>query len=88
MPEKPANFDEVDFGGTMPQTLEKLYGDNVVLKNKAKQLFTEAIADAVQKVLSDEVFRGGIIEKGKKNVEKFSWERCSRGIIGLLRKEK
>ena len=48
----------------------------------------EAIADAVQKVLSDEVFRGGIIEKGKKNVEKFSWERCSRGIIGLLRKEK
>lgn len=41
LPEKPANFDEVDFGGTMPQTLEKLYGNNIELKNKAKQLFID-----------------------------------------------
>jgi len=47
---------------------------------------TNAIAEAVYKLISDEGYKNGIIEKGLKNIERFSWEKCAREISGLLLK--
>ncbi|MBP5993959.1 MAG: glycosyltransferase family 4 protein [Candidatus Moranbacteria bacterium] len=48
-------------------------------------LNAESIALGVQKLLSDRSFRDGIIEKGKRNVELFSWKKCAQAIATLLR---
>lgn len=44
----------------------------------------EDIAEKAWKLLSDSDFRGSIMEKGRKNVEKFSWEKCAHSIAILL----
>jgi len=46
----------------------------------ADPLSAESIAEEIQRVLSDDVFRSGIIEKGSENVKRFSWESCSDQI--------
>lgn len=44
----------------------------------------EDMADAVYKIISDESFKKDLIEKGLKNVQRFSWEKCAREIAKLL----
>jgi glycosyltransferase involved in cell wall biosynthesis len=46
----------------------------------------EQIADAVYKIITDEAFREDIIEKGYKNAERFSWEKCANEIAKILTK--
>jgi glycosyltransferase involved in cell wall biosynthesis len=48
-------------------------------------LSAESIAEGIQKLLSDQAFRDGIIRKGLENVKRFSWYRCADGIAGLLK---
>jgi glycosyltransferase involved in cell wall biosynthesis len=43
-------------------------------------LQAEGIAAGIQKLLSDEVFRSGIIEKATHNVSRYSWARCAENI--------
>lgn len=47
-------------------------------------LSAESIAESIQKLLSDQVFRDGILGRGKRNVERFSWEKCAQAIAALL----
>lgn len=47
----------------------------------------ESIAEQVQKVLSDQVFRDGILERARENVGRFSWKTCAESIAGLLRSD-
>ncbi len=52
----------------------------------ADPLSAESIAEAIQKLLSDEAFRDDIIRKGLENVKRFSWHGCAGEIASLLRK--
>jgi len=44
----------------------------------------EEIADAIYKLISDENLKNAIIEKGKKNVTRFSWDKCAKEIVKIL----
>ncbi len=44
----------------------------------------QEIADAMNKVFSDNDLRNKMIEKGLENVEKFSWEKCARETVDVL----
>jgi glycosyltransferase involved in cell wall biosynthesis len=46
---------------------------------------TDAIAEMVNRLISDESYKNDIIEKGLKNIERFSWEKCSREIADVIR---
>ena len=47
-------------------------------------LSSEAIAEGIQEVLSDEAFRSGIIEKAIRNRDRFSWKKCANEIANIL----
>ncbi|EKE25815.1 MAG: group 1 glycosyl transferase [uncultured bacterium] len=42
------------------------------------------LEDKIEKVLSDETFRNGIIEKGKIRAGEFSWDKCSEKTLDIL----
>lgn len=44
----------------------------------------ENIAEGIQRVLSDNEFRDGIIEKATQNVSRFSWAQCAKEITHLF----
>lgn len=45
---------------------------------------TEDIASKMQKVLSDGALRKSMIEKGKEQIKKFSWEKSARQTLAIL----
>ncbi len=47
----------------------------------------ESIAEQVQKVLSNQVFRDGILERAQENVGRFSWKTCAESIAELLQSD-
>ena len=47
----------------------------------------EELALKMQKVLSDDVLRTGTIARGLEQVKKFSWEKCARETLDVLKKE-
>ncbi len=47
-------------------------------------LSAESIAEGIQKVLSDESVRSGIIEKALHNVNRFSWAQCAVEISQVI----
>jgi glycosyltransferase involved in cell wall biosynthesis len=51
-------------------------------------LRAESIAEGIQRLLSDDDFRDGIIMKGKENTARFGWDSCASKIAGLLVKDK
>ncbi|MEK9151010.1 MAG: glycosyltransferase family 1 protein [Patescibacteria group bacterium] len=65
--------------------------DEIVLRAGGGAMFVDPysvknIAEGMQKVLSDKALRDGIIEKGLKNTERFSWQSCAEKIGAILRK--
>lgn len=44
----------------------------------------EDIADAIQKILSDENLKDNLTKKGHENVQRFSWEKCAREVGKIL----
>jgi len=44
------------------------------------------IAEAAWKLISDKDLRNDIIEKGYKNIRRFSWEKCTREIAEILKR--
>ncbi len=44
----------------------------------------QEIVDAMNKVFSDDDLRNKMIEKGFKNVKRFSWEKCARETVDVL----
>jgi glycosyltransferase involved in cell wall biosynthesis len=44
----------------------------------------QEIADAMNKVFSDDGLKNNMIEKRFENVEKFSWEKCAKKTLGIL----
>lgn len=58
-------------------SLPEVAGDGAVFVDPLR---TESIAEGVQRLLSDEGFRSGIIEKATQNVGRYSWVRCAENI--------
>jgi len=46
----------------------------------------EAIAESIQKILSNESLKNDIIGKGYENVKRFSWDKCAREVAEILTK--
>lgn len=44
----------------------------------------KSISDGILAIVSDENYRNGIIEKGYRNVERFSWEKCAENVAGVI----
>ena len=49
-------------------------------------LSVESIAEGVWEVLSDAKLRDGIIDSGKRNVERFSWKGCAEEVVTTFSK--
>ncbi|MDO8565994.1 MAG: glycosyltransferase family 1 protein [Candidatus Moranbacteria bacterium] len=64
-------------------SLPEVAGSGAVLVDP---LSVESIAEGIEKVLSDKGLRDDIIEKGLKNVGRFSWQKCAEEIVELLQK--
>lgn len=44
----------------------------------------DEIADAAQRVLTDEALRANLVEKGLQRAQQFSWEKCASETLALL----
>lgn len=66
-------------------SLPEVAGDGAILVDPED---TEAIAEAMQRLVSDKGLKDGIIQKGLENVRRFSWEQCAKEIAGILKNEK
>ena len=63
-------------------SMPEVSGDGAVLVDPKD---TNAIAEAVYKLISDESHKNDIIEKGYQNIKRFSWEKCAGEVSNLLR---
>jgi glycosyltransferase involved in cell wall biosynthesis len=64
-------------------SMPEIAGESAVLVDPKDP---NAIAEAVQKLISDESYKNDIIEKGRENVKRFSWEKCAREIADIIKK--
>jgi glycosyltransferase involved in cell wall biosynthesis len=62
-------------------SLPEVAGDAAVLVDP---LDVKGLAMAMERVLSDEELRAGLIEHGFEQARKFSWERCARQTLTVL----
>ncbi len=62
-------------------SLPEVAGDAALLVDPNN---TQEIAEAMNKVFGDGDLKNKMIEKGFKNVEKFSWEECARETVDVL----
>ena len=46
----------------------------------------EAIAGAIREVLGDELLRARLVEKGREQAAKFTWDRCARSTLDTYRR--
>ncbi|TXI34118.1 MAG: glycosyltransferase family 1 protein [Candidatus Moraniibacteriota bacterium] len=65
-------------------SLPEVAGEGAVLVDPTS---VESIAEGVQRLLSDQGLRSGIIEKATHNVSRYSWARCAREVGRLLRRQ-
>ncbi|MFZ3031677.1 MAG: glycosyltransferase, partial [Candidatus Moraniibacteriota bacterium] len=62
-------------------SLPEVAGEGAVLVNPES---VESIAGGIQRLLSDEAVRSGIIEKATANVGRVGWARCAREIVNVF----
>jgi len=65
-------------------SLPEVAGEAAILidpKNK------EQLIEAMEKIVSKEELRKDLIEKGLKNVKRFSWEKCARETLRVISNE-
>jgi glycosyltransferase involved in cell wall biosynthesis len=61
--------------------LEEIAGDAALLVDNANPA---EVADAVRRVIDDQVVRTGLVEAGLQRAGTFSWERCARQTVAIL----
>ncbi len=62
-------------------SLLEIAGDAALLVNSQN---TEEISQAIYKILSDDSLRKSLIEKGKENIKRFSWQNCAQKTLEVL----
>jgi glycosyltransferase involved in cell wall biosynthesis len=70
-----------EIAGAQLLELKELSSCSAILVNPYN---SEEIAEATWKLISDENLKNDMIEKGLKNVKRFSWEKCGEEIGKLL----
>lgn len=45
---------------------------------------SEALADAMRRIVEDAAFRKSLVARGEENVQRFSWERCAKETLAVL----
>jgi len=45
---------------------------------------TESIKEGIEKIIEDRKYRENLIEKGKENIKKFSWEKAAKETLAVL----
>jgi glycosyltransferase involved in cell wall biosynthesis len=66
---------------SIESSIPEVAGDGALLVDPNN---AEAIADAVYKLISDEKLKNDIIEKGKYNAARFSWDKCAKETSRIL----
>ena len=62
-------------------SLPEVAGDSAILVDPRS---VDDIARGIEKIALDSDFRSGIIENGRKNVKRFSWEKCAKEVAEVL----
>ncbi|MFC1700983.1 glycosyltransferase family 4 protein [Patescibacteria group bacterium] len=62
-------------------SMPEVAGDGVALINPKS---IEEISDGIYKIISDKIFKNGIIEKGYQNVKRFSWQKCAEETLKVI----
>lgn len=62
-------------------SLPEVVGESAL---KVNPLDTEAIAESIYKVISDDKLRKNLIKQGYENIKRFSWEKCARETLKAL----
>lgn len=62
-------------------SLPEVAGEGAILVDPTS---VESIAEGIQRLLSDQALRSGIIEKATHNVGRYSWARCAQEVAQLL----
>lgn len=62
--------------GALPEVL----GDGALLVEPDDH---DALAEAVKQVLADDAVRAALVERGRRRVAEFSWDRCAAGLADL-----
>jgi glycosyltransferase involved in cell wall biosynthesis len=65
---------------TTAGALPEVVGDAAVLVEPGD---SDALAHALERVLSDELERLALIERGHKRASMFTWEACAKGLTDL-----
>ena len=80
-----------DLIGYLESIIEKLTPTQKILANylignldEAAFLSADEMAKKIDKILKDEKFRDKIIEKGKANIKRFSWEKSGEEVAEIL----
>ena len=63
-------------------SIPEVAGDAAILINPMK---TDEIAEAMKRLANDENLKNELREKGKKQVEKFNWEKCARETMAVYK---
>ena len=62
-------------------SLPEIIGDSGILVDPQS---VKSIANGIKKVLTDEKLRDDLIQKGFKNIKRFSWQTCAKQTLGKL----
>ena len=62
-------------------SIPEISGDTALLVNPQD---TEEIAEAIYKILNDNSLKKSLIEKGKENIKRFSWQNCAKKTLEVL----
>jgi glycosyltransferase involved in cell wall biosynthesis len=61
--------------------IPEVVGDGALLLDP---LDTEAWASAMERVLADDALRMDLVDRGRRNMTRFSWDRCASETLGVL----
>lgn len=64
-------------------SLPEIVGDSAVLFDPEN---TNSIASRIEKVIVSEKLSKDLVQKGFKNIERFSWDKCARETLAVLQK--
>jgi glycosyltransferase involved in cell wall biosynthesis len=62
-------------------SLPELAGDAAILVNP---LSIQRIADGIQQLVSDPLLRGQLVQKGREQVKKFTWDIAAQETLTIL----
>ncbi len=62
-------------------SLPEVAGDAAVLVDPQD---TAGLAAAIERVLSDDLLRAGLVQRGLENVKRFSWESCAQQVLAAI----